>query len=95
VSTIAPRTLPRGQNPELIRKETLLKTDRSLLSVSDREHVTSCYSRHPERFRVVSLKCSRPELAEINLSVDTVEDLHRLEAMPQTEIDDLLQVTLA
>jgi spore coat polysaccharide biosynthesis protein SpsF len=95
VSTIAPRTLPRGQNPELIRTTTLLDTDPSLLSASDREHVTSCYYRHPERFRIVSLKCSRPALAEMNLSVDTVEDLHRLEAMPQAEIDDLLQVTLA
>lgn len=95
VTTIAPRTLPRGQNPELIRRETLLKTDRSLLSVSDREHVTSCYYRHPERFRIVGLKCSRRELAEVNLSVDTVEDLRRLEAMPQAEIDELLRVTLA
>ena len=95
VTTISPRTLPKGQNPELIRTETLLKTDRSALSVSDLEHVTPCYYRHPEQFRIVSLKSSRPELAEMNLSVDTVEDLHRLEAMPEAEIDALLQVSLA
>jgi spore coat polysaccharide biosynthesis protein SpsF len=93
VTTIAPRTLPKGQNPELIRADTLLNTDPAGLSFDEREHVTAYYYRHPERFRIVSMRSNRPELAALNLSIDTVEDLRRLEAMPQPEIDNLLQVT--
>lgn len=93
VTTIMPRTLPKGQNPELIRAETLLKTDPGRLSVENREHVTQYYYQHPEEFRIACLQSSRPELADLNLSIDTVEDLRRLEAMPQSEIDRLLQVS--
>jgi spore coat polysaccharide biosynthesis protein SpsF len=94
VTTIAPRTLPKGQNPEAIRRATLLATDVSALSASDREHVTPCYYRDPGRYRILSLKSDRPELAELNLSVDCIEDLRRLEAMSQRMVDDLLRVSL-
>jgi spore coat polysaccharide biosynthesis protein SpsF len=93
VTTIVPRTLPKGQNPELIRVETLLNTDPARLSADNREHVTQYYYQHPEEFRIARLHSSRPELADLNLSIDTVEDLRRLEAMPQAEIDHLLQVS--
>jgi hypothetical protein len=29
----------------------------------------------------------------VNLSIDTIDDLHRLEAMPQSEIDRVVQVS--
>jgi Spore coat polysaccharide biosynthesis protein F, CMP-KDO synthetase homolog len=93
VTTIMPRTLPKGQNPELIRAETLLRTDPAKLSADHREHVTQYYYQHPEEFRIASLHSNRPELADLNFSIDTVEDLRRLEAMPQAEIDRLLQVS--
>ena len=95
VTTIVPRTLPKGQNPEVIRAETLLKTDATMLSSDEREHVTPYFYRYPDRFRIVSLQSNRPELAAVNLSIDTVEDLHRLEAMSQDDIDQMLNVSFA
>jgi len=93
VTTIVPRTLPKGQNSEVIRAEVLLKTDAAMLSADELEHVTPFFYRHPDRFRIVSLRSNRPELASVNLSVDTIDDLHRLEAMPQAEIDRIVQVS--
>lgn len=95
VSTIAPRTLPRGQNPELIRASMLLSTDESALTPEDREHVTSYFYRHPERCRVVNLALGSPVLAEMNLSVDDISDLRRLESLPASELDSLFRSSIA
>ena len=90
ITTTAPRTLPKGQNPELIRRTVLLSTPASELTPADREHVTAYYYRHPDRYRIVNMTSGRPDLAGMNLSVDTPEDLRRLEAMSAAEIDALL-----
>jgi len=76
-----------------VLQTTLLRTDPAKLSADHREHVTQYYYQHPEEFRIASLHSNRPELADLNFSIDTVEDLRRLEAMPQAEIDRLLQVS--
>jgi spore coat polysaccharide biosynthesis protein SpsF len=80
-STTIRRTFPKGHNAELIRTASLLAIDVAELNAHDREHVTPFFYRHPQRFRLLSVESGDPDLASTNLSVDTVEDLHRLEAL--------------
>ncbi|MBI3522176.1 MAG: NTP transferase domain-containing protein [Chloroflexi bacterium] len=82
VTTIFPRTFPRGQNGELIRAASLLSLPQPELSASDREHVTPWFYAHPERYRILNVASSEPSLAERTMAVDTVEDLQRLEGRP-------------
>jgi spore coat polysaccharide biosynthesis protein SpsF len=86
VTTIFPRTFPRGRNAELIQVSTFMTIDTSELSEADREHVTPVYYRNPERFRIVNIQSANPQLAELSLAVDTVDDLHRLEQLSEGEV---------
>jgi spore coat polysaccharide biosynthesis protein SpsF len=87
VTTIAPRSFPRGQNAEIVRASTLRSLEGRDLEPADREHVTRYLHRHPARFRIVNVSSGKPELSELNLCVDTVEDLQRLSALE----DDLVE----
>jgi len=89
VTTTFPRTFPVGQNAELIRVETLMNIDDRELTQEDREHVTRFFYRHPERFRVVSLESGDRRLAEMSLAIDTVDDLLRLGALSDEELENL------
>ncbi len=86
VTTIFPRTFPRGSNAELIRVNTLIKIDPGELSAADQEHVTPVYYRNPDQYRIVNIESGNPQLAELSLAVDTIEDLHRLEQLSQAEV---------
>jgi len=86
VTTIFPRTFPRGQNAELIRVSTFLAIDPAGLSVEELEHVTPVYYRNPERFRIHNVESGTPELAASSLAVDTIDDLQRLERLSDSEI---------
>jgi spore coat polysaccharide biosynthesis protein SpsF len=82
VTTTAPRTFPKGHNAELINAATLQALRPEELDAADREHLTRFLHRHPERFRIANVESGDPALALQELAVDTVEDLHRLEARP-------------
>jgi spore coat polysaccharide biosynthesis protein SpsF len=90
VTTIAPRTLPRGQNPEAIRCAALWSVDEHELTEADREHVTAYYHRHPERYRIRNVSASDGNHSSVDLSVDTLDDLERLERLSDAELDRLL-----
>jgi spore coat polysaccharide biosynthesis protein SpsF len=81
VTTIHPRSFPRGQNAELIKVSLLLSIDERLLTRDDREHVTAFYYRHPERFAILNVDSGDRALADRSVAVDTLEDLRRLEAL--------------
>ena len=85
VTTIFPRTFPIGQNAELIRVSTFMTIEAGELSADDREHVTTFFYRSPDRFRIVNVESGNPQLGELSLAVDTVEDLHRLERLSEAE----------
>lgn len=82
VTTTAPRTFPKGSNAELINAATFAEIDARELDADDREHVTRFLHRQPHRFKLKNVESGDPSLAKLELAVDTVEDLHRLEAMP-------------
>lgn len=79
ITTIAPRSFPKGQNAEVIRSATLRAIDPRELGAHDREHVTAFFHRQPERFRILNVSSGNPRLAELSVAVDTVDDLQRLE----------------
>lgn len=81
VTTTAPRTFPKGHNAELINVATFSAIDATELDADDREHVTRFLHRNPQRFRIENVESGDASLATLELAVDTIEDLHRLEAM--------------
>lgn len=94
VTTIFPRTFPKGQNAELIRVATFLGIDTAELSLEDREHVTPFFYRHADRFRIASVESGDSAMAAESLAVDTVEDLRRLEGETQWPSYEALRSTV-
>lgn len=68
-----------GRNAELIRAQALLDVAAEETTEHDREHVTPFFYRHPERYSIVAVELE--PRAGGPLTVDTVEDLARLEAL--------------
>lgn len=89
VTTIFPRSFPSGQNAELIRTEAFLSIDVAALTDHDREHVTPYFYRNPDRFGILNVSSGSPELASTSLAVDSPDDLARLEALSDADIQTL------
>jgi spore coat polysaccharide biosynthesis protein SpsF len=81
VTNVFPRTFPKGRSLEMINADTFLSIDSRELSPEQQEHVTPVFYDNPERFRILNIESGDPSQAEVNLSVDTVADFRRLEAM--------------
>jgi spore coat polysaccharide biosynthesis protein SpsF len=78
VTTIFPRTFPKGHNVELIRVRAFLSVQAADLSPEEREHPTRVFYDHSERYRIFNVESGDRSLAERNFCVDTVDDLWRL-----------------
>jgi spore coat polysaccharide biosynthesis protein SpsF len=81
VTTVFPRTFPRGQNVEAIRRSALLSLPDAELTVEDREHVTAFFYRHPDRFLIRNVESNEPLPGDRSVAVDTLDDLRRLEQL--------------
>ena len=76
-TNVFPRSFPKGQSVEVIPRKSLeLLRDRSL-SESDIEHVTPYFYANYKEFKINNLN-NTEDLSSINLSVDTKEDLLRI-----------------
>jgi len=76
-TNVFPRSFPKGQSVEVIPRKSLeLLRDRSL-SESDIEHVTPYFYANYKEFKINNLN-NTEDLSSINLSVDTKEDLFRV-----------------
>src|SRR5262249_50312879 len=80
VTTTAPRTFPKGSNAELIDAAALAALPDAELTADDREPVTRFFHRNAQRYRVTNVESGDPSLAQLDLAVDTIADLERLEA---------------
>jgi spore coat polysaccharide biosynthesis protein SpsF len=77
-TNVFPRSFPRGQSVEVIPRKSLeLLRDRNL-SESDIEHVTPYFYANYKEFKINNLN-NTEDLSSINLSVDTKEDLLRVD----------------
>ena len=79
ITNVFPRTFPKGQSVEMLNADTFAGIDPHSLTSVQREHVTKVYYEKPENYKIINLESSDKGLAAINLSVDTIEDLYRLQ----------------
>jgi spore coat polysaccharide biosynthesis protein SpsF (cytidylyltransferase family) len=86
VSNVFPRTFPRGRSAEMINAATLLSIDSAQVSDEEREHVTKVFYNHPDQYRVHNVESGDPTLAQIDLTVDTLDDLKRLETFDESTL---------
>jgi len=79
---VKPEGYPKGTGVDLFRADALKVMDRDAKAPKEREHINLFILNHPERFRIRSLQavseCVRPEL---NMSVDTEQDLIRVNSL--------------
>jgi spore coat polysaccharide biosynthesis protein SpsF len=68
------RTWPRGLDTEVLRADLLRSLDRGSRSAGEREHVTAAVWRHPERYRLRSVR-GPMDHSELRWTVDTQRDL--------------------
>lgn len=80
VTNVFPRTFPKGQSVEVIATHAIARAHPRMSEAADREHVTTWFYADTSRARIESLSWPRP-CPDMQLSVDTAEDLARVEAI--------------
>lgn len=86
VTTIFPRTFPKGRNAEVIRRDVLLGVAAREVEPDEREHVTAFFYRRADRFRIANVESGRPELAAHSVAIDSPDDLLRLEHLTADDL---------
>jgi spore coat polysaccharide biosynthesis protein SpsF len=80
VTNVFPRSFPKGQSVEIFSRAALERLHVEAAQPEDREHVTRyAYIQH-DRFKIRNFSASRPR-PELQLSVDTPDDLKRVAAL--------------
>lgn len=88
-TNIFPRSFPKGQSVEVIPRESLELLMARNLSDLDIEHVTNYFYANSKEFKIKNLN-NYEDLSFINLSVDTKDDLLRLDkVITLTSLDSL------
>jgi spore coat polysaccharide biosynthesis protein SpsF len=80
VSNVVRRTFPKGQSVEVVAVPALKRAVEAMTTSDEREHVTPWFYANPTRVRIVSFESAAPR-PQMQLSVDTLEDLQRVEAI--------------
>jgi len=81
VTNIMPRTYPKGQSVEIVRSEVFLSAYPNMKEKDDFEHVTPIFYRNPSLYNIYNFENEGGCLADINLSVDTAEDMERFKLL--------------
>jgi len=79
-TNVYPRTFPKGQSVEVLNSESIKALNRNPLLERHREHVTSFIYENPGHFKITNYP-NKQDLSEINMCVDTPEDLVRIQKM--------------
>lgn len=77
ISNVFIRTFPKGQSVEILKSILILKTDFSVMSYAEQEHVTTYFYRHIERKKCLFFQLSK-DLSTINHCIDRVEDIESI-----------------
>lgn len=80
VSNVVRRTFPKGQSVEVIAVPALKRAVEVMTTADEREHVTPWFYANPGRVRIVGFESATPR-PQMQLSVDTLEDLQRVAAI--------------
>lgn len=86
-TNVFPRTFPKGQSVEVVDARTFVATEPELTDTGDREHVTTFFYAHPNRFRIENFAADQPA-PNVNLAVDTPDDLELLDALVRSLPDE-------
>ncbi len=79
VTNVFPRTFPHGHSVEMVRGARFAALDRGTLTAHQREHVTRVFYDRPGDYRILNVESGDPARAQSIFTVDTLEDLRRLE----------------
>lgn len=74
------RTFPKGQSVEVLKAATFLNACAEFDDARDKEHVTTYFYRHPDRFRIESFENER-NLGDMSMAIDTLEDWVRFKVV--------------
>lgn len=80
VSNILTRTLPRGLDVELVRRDVLAEQDITATERRHREHVTSAIYTRPDVYRCAGVMAS-PAADDLRITLDTEQDAKLLDAV--------------
>lgn len=80
VTNVQTRTFPKGQSVEVIAVDSMARACRDMTTSSEREHVTKHFYFNQDKFRIESFR-SPVNHGQLQLSVDTREDLERIEGI--------------
>lgn len=80
VTNLLPRSYPYGVSVELVRTETLAK-ELPALDDACQEHVTACFYKEPDKFKILAVPPCPWLPCAMRLTVDKPEDLQRLQAV--------------
>lgn len=80
VTNIMHRSFPKGQSIELVRSQSLIEAYPRFQSEFHYEHVTTFFYEHPEGFMISNFS-NHEDMSQINLSIDTADDLKRIQAI--------------
>jgi spore coat polysaccharide biosynthesis protein SpsF len=80
VTNIQKRTFPKGQSVEICLADTFQRAYKHMKDAEDREHVTRYFYQNSAQFKILNIE-SPKKYGNIQLSVDTSEDMERFSAI--------------
>ena len=88
VTNVFPRTFPKGMSVELIKTNIFLETEKKIKNTNDREHVTQYFYDKSKKFKIYNIECGKSLAPNLNLALDKIEDLKKLEEWDQSRIEE-------
>ena len=80
VTNVFPRSYPKGQSVEVVASRVFTETARRIAEKDDQEHVTRYFYNNADGFKIHNI-ASDKDLSDIQLSVDTQEDMNTFSAL--------------
>jgi spore coat polysaccharide biosynthesis protein SpsF (cytidylyltransferase family) len=81
VTNVQPRTYPYGIAVEVFRTAAYRSGYERMREAAELEHVSRRFYAHNEEYRIGHLPLAGCECADVRLTIDTLEDLHRAAAL--------------